>query len=40
MPESDSSLLKSSRDAMSRRMPSASWLVQFQAIAPGMWLCS
>ncbi len=40
IPDSDSSLLKSSRDAMSRRMPSASWLVQFQAMAPGMWLCS
>ena len=40
IPHSDSSLLKSSRDAMSRRIPSASWLVQFQPTAPGMWLCS
>ncbi len=40
MPDSDSSLLKSSRLAMSRRMPSDSWLVQFQPTAPGRWLCS
>ena len=40
MPEADSSALNSSRPAMSRRMPSDSWLVQFQATAPGMWLCS
>src|SRR4051794_28082010 len=25
---------------MSRRIPSASWLVQFQPTAPGRWLCS
>jgi len=40
MPLALSSSLNSSRDAMSRRTPSASWLVQFQPIAPGMWLCS
>ena len=31
IPEADSNAEKSSRPAMSRRMPSASWLVQFQA---------
>jgi hypothetical protein len=40
MPDSLSSFEKSSRLAMSRRMPSASWLVQFQPTAPGRWLCS
>ena len=40
MPDADSSAEKSSRLAMSRRMPSDSWLVQFQPTAPGMWLCS
>src|SRR3954451_2139758 len=40
MPPCWRSLLNSSRDAMSRRIPSESWLVQFQPTAPGMWLCS
>ena len=35
MPDSESSFEKSSRQAMSRRIPSASWLVQFQPTAPG-----
>ena len=30
----------SSLFAMSRRIPSDNWLVQFQPTAPGMWLCS
>ena len=40
LPEADRSAEKSSRLAMSRRIPSDSWLVQFQPTAPGIWLCS